>query len=184
MGVRNLAPYRRTDLNVKEAVHAATEVFAVHGGFIRAVIRFQGKNRFREDDFYQDFFLSLVCRPIPEDVQDVRSYLYRAIRNDIIDIIRRQARQQEFFPKYAQEFRISINNRTPTDALVLGEERAATFRYLTRQLRHREAEAFTLRYRDQCSIADIAARMGIDKRSVSRYLCAGMRRLRKGLAIE
>lgn len=184
MGVRSLAPHRRTELNVKEAVRAAAEIFAVYGGFIRAVIRFQAKNQFREDDFYQDFFLSLVRRPIPVEVRNIKSYLYRAIRNDIIDIMRRQVRQQEFFPKYAQEFRISINNRKPTDALIVGEERVATFGYLTRQLRHREAEAFTLRYRDQCSIADIAARMGIDKRSVSRYLTAGMRRLREDLAIE
>ncbi|MBN2128082.1 MAG: sigma-70 family RNA polymerase sigma factor [Sedimentisphaerales bacterium] len=179
-----MARHRKHGRIGKEAVSAAAEVFAAHGTFIRAVIRFQAKSRFREDDLYQQFFLSLIRKPVPSDVQNVRSYLYRAIRNDVLDSLRRQTRQQEFLEKHAEEIRISINNRTPTDAIVLGDERASAFRYLTRQLRHREAEAIMLRFRDNCSVADIAARMGVDRRTVSRYLSAGLRRLRQILVIE
>jgi RNA polymerase sigma-70 factor (ECF subfamily) len=179
-----LARHRRQAQTGKEAVSAATQVFAAHGTFIRAVIRFQAKNRSQEEDFYQDFFLSLIRKPIPADIQNVRSYLYRAIRNDVLDFMRRQSKQQEHLEKHAEEIRISINNRTPTDAIVLGDERTVAFRYLTRQLRLREAEAVTLRFRDNCSIADIAARMGVERRTVSRYLSAGLRRLRQVLVIE
>ncbi len=179
-----MAWHRRDRQWAKDAARAAAEVFAEHGSFIRAVIRFLAKNQFREDDFYQDFFLSLALRPVPANVQNVRSYLYRAIRNDIIDAARRQTKEQEYLQKHAQEIRISINNRTPADALISGQESVSAFRYLTRHLRHREAEAVTLRYRDNCSIAEIASRMGVDRRTVSRYLSASVKRLRQDLVIE
>jgi RNA polymerase sigma factor (sigma-70 family) len=179
-----VARFCRNDGRGRAAVGAAAELFAKYGGFIRAVIRFQAKNQFREDDLYQEFFLSLIRKPVPANVQNIKSYLYRAITNDIVDSARRQERRQYHLEKHAQEIRISIYKRTPADALVLGDERDSAFRYLTRQLRQREAEAVTLRYRDNCSIAEIASKMGVDKRTVSRYLSAGLRRLRRDLAIE
>ncbi len=179
-----MARHRRKGEADESAVRAAARIFATYGAYIRAIIRFQAKNQFREDDLYQEFFLSLIRKPVPADVRNVRSYLYQAIRNDIVDSIRRQTTQQEHLEKHAQEIRISINNPTPTDAIIFGDERISAFRYLTRQLRHREAEAVTLRYRDDCSIADIASRMGVNKRTVSRYLSAGLKRLRQGLVIE
>lgn len=179
-----MAWHRRNGKSEKEAVHAATEVFAAHGSFIRAVIRFQTRNHFREEDLYQEFFLSLIRKPVPAGVRNVRSYLYQAIRNDIFDANRKLVKRQEHSERYAEIIRISINNPTPTDAIVVGEESSSAFRYLTRQLRHREAEAVTLRFRDDCSIADIACRMGVDKRTVTRYLSAGLKRLRQDLAME
>jgi RNA polymerase sigma factor (sigma-70 family) len=174
----------RNGENDQEAVRKAAELFAAHGSFIRAVIRFQAKNQFREDDFYQEFFLSLIRKPMPADVRNVKGYLYRAITNDVVDFTRRQGSRQHCFAEYAQVIRISINKSTPEDAMMLHDERESAFRCLTRQLRQREAEAVTLRYRDNCSIAEIASRMGVDKRTVSRYLSAGLRQLRRDLAIE
>lgn len=162
----------------------AAAVFAEHGSFIRAVIRFWAKNQFREDDLYQEFFLSLIYKPMPADIRDIRSFLYRAIHNDIIDSARRQTVRQQYSEKYAEEIRISINNRMPTDAIVLDDERASVFGYLTRQLRHREAEAITLRFRDDCSVADIAVRMGVNRPTARRYLSAGLKRLRQCLMTE
>lgn len=179
-----MAWYRKNDRFRAEAVAAAAAVFAAHDSFIRAVIHFLARNRLPEEDVYQELFLALVRSPVPGDVRSIRSYLYRAIRNTIVGFLRRQARQEENFEKYAEKTTIPINNCPPTDAIVFSDERASAFRYLTRQLPHREAEAVTLRYRYECSIADIASKMGVGKRTVSRYLSAGLKRLRRGLAIE
>lgn len=170
--------------NRKEAVRKAAALFAAYGSFIRAVIHFQAKNQFREDDLYQAFFLSLVHKPMPVDVRNVKGYLYRAIIHDVIDSTRRLDRHQHCLAEYAQEIRISINKSTPGDAIVMRDERESAFRCLTRQLRQREAEAVMLRYRDGYSIDEIASQMGVDKRTVSRYLSAALRRLRRDLAIE
>lgn len=162
----------------------AREVFAQYGDYIWKVITFLAKNQFRCDDYYQEFYLSLVRRPVPADAANIKSYLYRAIQRDIIDSTRKHAAEKQRVEKYAQEIRISIHNHTPTNAIVLGDERVSTFRYLTRHLCHREAQVVTLRFRDNLSIAEIATHLGVNKRSVTRYLTAALRRLRKGIVVE
>ncbi|MDI9430844.1 MAG: sigma-70 family RNA polymerase sigma factor [Planctomycetota bacterium] len=167
-----------------KAVNAAAAVFREHGAFIRTIIRFQAGSEFQEDELAQQLFLSLVNAPIPEDVENVRSYLYQAIANDVIDLGRRKARQRKHFRKFAEEFRISIHKQAPADALMGEEESNAAFACLTRQLSSREAEAVKLRYQDDRSIPEIARIMGVDRRTVSRYLTAALKQLRRILAIE
>ena len=73
----------------RDAVRAASEVFAEHGRFIRSVIRFQIHDESRVEDLYQEFFLYLVRTPLPSDVRNVRSYLFRALIHDAVDMSRR-----------------------------------------------------------------------------------------------
>jgi len=168
----------------KAAVDAAWVLFCEHGAFIRAVIRFQAGNESQEDDLFQQLFLSLVSRPVPPDVENVKSYLYRAIANDIVDSARWKARQRKHFEKLAEEFRNSIHKQAPADALLGVGDSDAAFACLTRHLRKREAEAVVLRYQDDRSIPEIARVMGVDRRTVSHYLAAAIRRLRRICAIE
>jgi RNA polymerase sigma factor (sigma-70 family) len=162
----------------------AAAIFAQYGKYIRAVIRFQTRNQFLEEDLYQEFFLVLVNKPIPANVFNIKSYLYRAITNTIIESARQRAREQRCLQKHAEEARISVNNRTPQSAIIGAEERETVFQSLAGHLRRREAEAVTLRYRDNYSISEIAERMGVDKRTVSHYLCEGLKQLRRVRAIE
>jgi RNA polymerase sigma factor (sigma-70 family) len=84
--------------------------------------------------------------------------------------------------KYVKETRIPINSRSAGNALIEDtEQRNATIAYLARNLQEREAQAFVLRYRDNFSIGEIAARMGVNGRTVSRYLSQSLRRLRETL---
>lgn len=167
-----------------QAVKAAARVIAEHSTFIRNIIHYQADNEFLEEDLFQEFFLSLVRRPLPSDTRDVRKYLYRAITNDVIDAIRQRATRRSYLKKYGQIGQISINKSTPEDALAEVEDQTLVFGRVAGQLRKKEAEAVTLRYRDDYSIAEIAREMGVTKRSVSRYLAAGLRRLRQALAID
>ena len=76
------------------SVDVAAKVFAEHGDFIRAIIRYQISNDTQADDLFQDFFLSLVYRPLPTGVQNIKSYLYRAVTNDVVDAVRRVEKHQ------------------------------------------------------------------------------------------
>lgn len=172
------------DQSGEDGFYTAAEIFEQYGDYIKAVIGFLTKNQFRQDDCYQDFFLALVRCPVPTDVENIKSYLYRAIRRDIIDSTRQEIAERQRTEKYAQESRISIYNHTSTDAIILGDERVSMFKYLTRHLCRREATVVTLRFRDNLSIAEIADRMGVNERSVARYLTAALRRLRRGYVIE
>lgn len=179
-----MAGYHTNCTSDDTAAAAAAEVFAEHGNFIRAVIRFQASNEFLEEDLFQEFFLRLIAKPLPVNISNIRSYLYRAVTNAVVESARRRARQERCLKKHIEEIRISINKRTPQSAIIQTEERESLFRYLAGQLRRREAEAVTLRYRDDRSIAEIAREMGVDRRTVSHYLSSGLKRLRRIHAIE
>jgi len=167
----------------KATVRVAASLFDEYGGFIRAVIRFQAKNEFLVEELYQEFFLTLVAKPIPASVDNIKAYLYRAITNDVIDAARRRARRRKHLKIFSDQSRICAQNPMSADAILETEEESA-LGYWTRQLRGREAEAVTLRYRDNRSIGEIAEEMGIDDGTVTHYLSKGLRRLRRNCALE
>lgn len=168
-----------------EAVAAAVKVFAKHGNFVRSVIRLHVHDPSRREDLYQELFLRLILQPIPARVENVRGYLYRAIINDVVDVAREKENDQRHLRKYAERARNFIHKSPSPSAIIeRTEEHVSIFAYLTKQLKRREAEVVILRYRDNYSIGEIAAEVGIDRRSVSRYLTSGLRQLRRKLAIE
>ncbi len=65
-------------------VEKAMEVFDKHGDEIRAMIEFNVKDEFKAEDIFQDLFVSVVGKPIPPGVENVRAYLYRAVTNDVV----------------------------------------------------------------------------------------------------
>jgi RNA polymerase sigma factor (sigma-70 family) len=167
-----------------EAVAAAAVLFREYGGFIRGVIRFQAGRKFDSEDLFQGFFLVLVHKPVPAEVHSIKSFLYRAIVNYILDLVRQKASYRHHLRRYAENTRIPINNPPVGNAFLTGEERNTAVAHLVRFLQNREAEAFVLKYRDNYTLAEIAARMGVDRRTVSRYLSAGLKKLRRYLAVE
>ncbi|MEN6424166.1 MAG: sigma-70 family RNA polymerase sigma factor [Phycisphaerales bacterium] len=162
----------------------ADAIFAEYGGFIRTIIRVQAGAKLDEEDLYQEFYLVLLRKPIPADVQNVEGYLYCAIVHHVVNTIRFQERYAQNVKKYAKETRISINTEGSEDAFTSEEQKQTAVARLTRYLPGREAQAFVLRYRDDCSILEIATRMGINRRTVSRYLSESLRRLHGRLAAE
>lgn len=168
-----------------EAVAAAVRIFGEHGSFIRSMIRLRVCDVSRREDVFQELFLRLVDRPVSSDVRNIRGYLYRMIVHDAVDVVREQENEYHHLKKYAERNRISIYNHASRNAISEeAQEKASAFTCLIRQLRRREAQVMTLRYRDNYSIPEIAAEMGIDRRSVSRYLTSGLRELRRLLAVE
>jgi RNA polymerase sigma factor (sigma-70 family) len=167
----------------RDAVRAAAEVFNIHGDFIRAVIRFQAHNKSEADDLFQEFFLALIRKPVPADVRNIKSYLYRAIVNHVLDSVRVRENYHRLVRKYMGKIGIRINNGLAENVFIEdAEEKDAVVAYFAKYLQEREAQAFVLRYRDNFSIGEIAAKMGVNVRTVSRYLSEGLRRLRKMLA--
>lgn len=183
LGQPVVAGVRRNGKLGGDPVRRAAEVFKEYGDFIRAIIRFQTHNRSPEEDLFQEFFLALIRKPVPAEVQNLKSYLYRAVVNHIVDSVRVRESYHRAVKKYAKETKISVNTRPPGNVLLDDtEERNVTIAYFARHLQGREAQAFVLRYRDNCSIGEIAANMGVNARTVSRYLSGSIRKLRKTLA--
>jgi RNA polymerase sigma factor (sigma-70 family) len=185
LGQPVVAEVRRNGRLGGDPARRAAEVFNKYGDFIRAIIRYQTHDKSEVEDLFQEFFLTLIRKPVPADVRSMKSYLYRAVVNHIVDSARVRQNYHRAVKKYAKRTRISINSRPLRNVLIDDTEATnATVVCFARQLPEREAQAFVLRYRDNRSIREIAATMGVNARTVSRYLSESVRKLRKTLATQ
>jgi RNA polymerase sigma-70 factor (ECF subfamily) len=157
----------------------AAEIFALHGDFIRKVIQYRIGDADLADDLFQNFFLSLVSRPIPLDVQNVQSYLYRAIINDSFDAVRRVEQYQDRIERYSKRVENPINKGRPENALIETEETQKMFKMIERLLPTSESRAVTLKFKNDSSIGEVAKQMAVNNRSVSRYISVGLKKLRQ-----
>ena len=165
-------------------VKVAAKIFDEHGDFIRAVIRYHVGNGVQADDLFQDFFLSLIYRPLPKGLQNIRSYLYRAITNDVIDFARKVERSQAIMHRYAKNFKYSINKSSPENALIEIEETKKMFELIEGRLPHSQAQAVTLRYRNDYNIKGVAKKMDVNSKTVSRYISVGLSKIRQFLTLN
>lgn len=157
----------------------AAKIFAEYGDFIYGVIRYKVENEAQANDLYQDFFLSLVSNPIPAGVKNIKGYLYRAITNDIFDAGRRMERYKALMNKYADYLSFSINKGNSKNAFINKERTNQIFGLIEGYLSPSEAKAITLRYKNSCSIKEVAKEMDVKKESVSRYICTGLKKIRQ-----
>jgi len=165
-------------------ITAAAEVFEKHGDFIRAIIRYHIGNEAQADDLFQDFFLSLISRPLPKGLQNIRSYLYRAVTNDVIDFARGAERTRAMIHRYARNSNYPINKSSPENALIEVEEMNKMFELIERWLPHSQAQAVALRYRDDYSIKEAAKKIDVNSKTVSRYISVGLSKIRKFLTVN
>ncbi len=165
-------------------IDRVAEIYSKYGDFIRTIIYNYVENDSQADDLFQDFFLSLISKPIPANIQNIKGYLYKAITNDIVDAIRRMEKYKTRIDKYAECFNYSVNNNRPESAFIEVEQTNKMFRLIEGRLRHSEAQAITLRYRNSYNIKEIAEKMHVDNRTISRYISTGLSKVRQFLTVK
>lgn len=161
--------------NMKQAV----ETFEEYGDVIRSTICCNVNDRSIIDDIFQDFFLALVRRPIPSSIQNVKSYLRRAIKNDVLDAAFRTKSYHVRNQRYAELRMNYIKLHNPEDIVVEAETIQNLFDIIEEQLMPHEAEAIIQRYCYDQDIGEAAEVMSINKRSFSHYLCTGLKKVRQ-----
>ena len=165
--------------DVPTNVEHAAKLFAEHGVFIRSVINYNIKNQALSDDLFQDLFLHFVSKPIPAEVQHIRGFLYKVISDRNKDAFRKINRYQENLRKYAYAERKkgAIKHR-PDSAVIKAEEAERMFSLIARHLSPTEAHAVMLRYRNDCDVTEVAKKMRVKPRSISRYVSIGLKKIR------
>ncbi|MBN2436905.1 MAG: sigma-70 family RNA polymerase sigma factor [Spirochaetes bacterium] len=162
-------------------VSFARQVFEEHGDFIRKIIRFHTGNKLEAEDLFQDLFLFLVLKPLPQNVRDMRSFLYRIITARIIDELRHEYRREIVVHKYAQKKKESIAE-FHEDSLVKNESAERMFDLVHKHLPRNEAMVIILKYKHGFNISETAEKMGIKPRSVSHYLSTAISKIRYVIA--
>ncbi|MHC4186719.1 MAG: RNA polymerase sigma factor [Planctomycetota bacterium] len=158
-------------------MNAARRIFIEYGDFIYGVIRFNIKNEFEAEDVFHDIFLHLISKPMPEDIQNIKCFLYRIVSDKTKDAIRRIDRYNRRIQRYAQNFSL-FDETPPENSVIEREEAEKMFGLIQKNLSPKEAKAITLRYMKDDKIASVAEKMGIQKRSVSRYISIGLKKVR------
>ncbi len=154
------------------------KIFAEYGKFILSVIQAKVQDSEVVDDLFQDFFLSLVRRPLPDDLKNIKAYLYRSIINDIIDYTRR-TKYKKLETSY-DELQCTITTNASAEMDLSNKEQAGKiYDLIDRKLPSSESTAVRLRYKENQNISEIAERMNITKRSVARYVSSGLRTIRE-----
>jgi RNA polymerase sigma factor (sigma-70 family) len=172
-----LASINKT-FDAQTKVSRAWKIFDEHGDFIRSVIRFNVKSEEEAEDLFQDLFLFLILKPIPEELQNVRGFLYRVICDNAKDSVRRITRYRARIQRYAV-YRTYTTESNPESTVIAAEETEKMFELIQRRLSSKEALAITLRYRDNCDTKDVAVKMSVKPRTVSRYVSIGLKKVRK-----
>jgi RNA polymerase sigma factor (sigma-70 family) len=165
-------------------VAAAAEVFLNHKDFIREVICFHVQDEDQAEDLFQDFFLSFVSHPLPRDIQNIESYLYKAITNDIIDAVHRNEHYRNYIREYGERSDHARSEQTPAEAALRMEETGRVLDLIEKRLPYTEAQAVCLQYRDSHSAKDIAEQMGVGIATARGYVSEGLSRIRRLLSVK
>jgi RNA polymerase sigma factor (sigma-70 family) len=178
---------KKTRVSGREArknVERAAEIFGQYGDDIQAMIRFQVGDESQIDDIFQNLFLSLVNRPIPSTITNIKGYLYRVVTHDVIDSSRRARSYQNQAAKLAEFRQYRVLEDTPDSTVVELEEARKLFDLVEEHLPVCEAQAVVLTYADSLDAGEAAKRMGVNRRTVSRYKCVGLKKIRRCLQEE
>ena len=170
----------KTESFIDPAKSAAQIIFE-HENFIRWVINSQNIPNVSEDDLFQDFFVQLISFPVPQDVRNVKSYLYKAIMNHLSDSCRRIRKYEKAIRKFRNDNDIEGNKSDPAKTLLFRDEVNKVMEFIKEISPGQKYMAITLRYRDGYSIQEVAEKMGIKYTSVTRYISHGLGRVRKCL---
>ena len=164
---------------IRKRVGSAAKIFDQYSDEIRAIIHFNTKDKSKADDIFQNFFVSIVRKPIPPDIEDIRRYLYRAVTNDVIDVARQKKCHQDHIKKYAEGCKSFIITEDPQNIAIQVESTKKMFQLIESCLSKREAEAILQRYGRGFNTTDTAKSMHVDKRIVSRYLSLALKKIRE-----
>jgi len=165
--------------DTRRRVKRAEEVFDRYGDEIRAMIGFTVRDKSSAEDIYHDFFVSIVKKPIPTGIENVRAYLYRAVSNDVVDRFRKARNQREGIQGYATYRRDHFVQKGPHNAAIEAEETERMLRLIENHLPPREANAIIQRCGIGSDRTAANSEPHIDKRSVSRYLTEAIKKMRR-----
>jgi RNA polymerase sigma factor (sigma-70 family) len=118
----------------------------------------------------------MVAKPIPKEVQNVRGFLYKLISDTVKDAYRRRMRYQARIHKYGKRKPRTVETR-PETSLIDIEEAKKMFDLVERHLPTKEALAVKLRFKNECDTGEAAEIMGVNPRSISRYVSVGLKKI-------
>jgi RNA polymerase sigma factor (sigma-70 family) len=157
-------------------VKLAEQLFAEHGEFIRSVIRYVASSNDYTEDLFHSLFLFFIARPVPNDVRNVRGFLYKVTLDKVRDWLRSRTLYQKKLRHYsAMKLQEQPGLQKEPDT---SENTQKMMGLIEKHLSKAEAKAILLRYGNHYPIEKVAEEMNVKPRSVSRYISTGLKKVR------
>ena len=155
------------------------QIYEEDGDFIRKVIQFHLGNSLNGDDVFQGLFLRLLEKPIPSEVVNKRSYLYRMIINNMINEAHRIEAYKKRLSRYSQVQPSRARERGPYEKAAQANGFNWIMQIIDNKLPPQIATTLKLRYKKDYANGAIAQAMFVKKETGSRYIRRGLGKLRE-----
>ncbi|MNJ98309.1 ECF RNA polymerase sigma factor SigK [compost metagenome] len=128
-------------------------------------------------DITQDIFLQLWLRRTEIDIENLGSYLFTSVRNNVFKWL---DKEQRYTP--ISELLLQLETaKDQSDGLLLKKELMERYEVIINALTPGQKEIFKLRYHDDLSTNEIADRLNISRKTVQNQLRKSVVQLRSSL---
>lgn len=169
---------------IDKANQIAASIYTQYSSFIRKIIESRLDDENQIEDVFQNLFLDIVIRPIPHNVKNIKSYLYRATIKCVAEKIRQTTCMEFHTSKFAESMATIATMESPETAMIDAEETAKKFALIRKQLSYKEFTAIALYYKDNRSVEEIATIMDVKIATVRRYMARAYDRIRNSCPAE
>ena len=159
-------------------------VLESHDRWLRTVVYARVGEPQAVDEVMQEVSMAAVRQQAPiSDVEKVSPWLYRLAVTQSLLYRRKQGRKRKLIDRYIERVRPTDTDREcdPLDWL-LAEERREQVRTALKRVPKRDAEILLLKYTEDWSYRQLAARLGITESAVEARLHRARLRMRNELA--
>ena len=175
MGSENRTPSDERGKNFEWANH----LFKEHEGFIRSVIQFAIRNPSETEDFFQELYLYFIRKPPSDEIRNLQGFLYRVIIDRAKDWHRRQSRRQQKRHQLVHLVRQEQTDQRAETDFLRREEARELFTQIERHLQKNEAKAIVYRFKHEYTLDETAREMGLQPKTISRYVSVGLKKIRE-----
>ena len=172
------------DASVLQAAVDWQAALAEHDRWLRTVVRARLGEWQAVDDVLQEVSLAAVAQRAPlADTTKVAPWLYRLAVRQVLLYRRKHGRRRKLVDRFTRETQPTEVDRRAVDPLqwLVAEERGRMVRAALEKLAPRDAEILMLKYSEDWSYHEIAARLGISHSAVETRLHRARQRLRDEL---
>ncbi len=153
-----------------------SDIFSQHSDFIWSIIRTKVNNEDQAWELFQNLYVTLATRNLPSNIINIRSYLYRAIINQIVELARKRQRQRQLLQNVFLNLKILIKKEPPRNVSISKVDKILEF--MKEELSYNEEKAIILKYLEGYKISEIARKLDVKKSTVSSYLHSGIKKIR------
>ena len=164
---------------ITDNVSRAKTIFLKYGNFLKVLISWHIDNQEDADDFFQELFLFISLKPLPSDIKNIKGLLSKIVSDRAKDFHRKKANAKRRISKYSEIVQSKTHYIFPESEIVEKEEVNKFFDIVENSLPPQEARAVILKYKHDKNNQEIADKMKVDSRSVSRYVSVGLKKLKK-----